>query len=124
VLTLDALAFTAERHLAILSTLDASEHIHSVPVGFTVEDGTVRIITSDGTQKVRNIERTGHATIAQVDGARWISFAGVARVDRDPEAIALAVELYGARYRPPRANPLRVVIEISVDSILGSPGMT
>ena len=33
--------------------------------------------------------------------------------------VADAVERYARRYRQPRVNPLRVVLEISVDRILG-----
>lgn len=128
VLTEAAREFVTARHLAILSSPGSSAdgpdgRVHSVPVGFTVEDGIVRIITSDGTQKVRNVERAGHATVAQVDGARWISFAGAAGINRDADAVAHAVALYAARYRQPRVNPARVVIEIAVERILGSSGM-
>jgi len=119
----DAARFLAERHLAILSTFGARGGIHSVPVGFTFEDGLVRIITSDGTQKVRNVERGGQATVAQVDGRRWVSFAGAARINRDPVAVATAVELYAVRYRQPRVNPIRVVIEITATTVMGSSGM-
>ena len=122
-LTDDAAGFLTERHLGVLSTLGLRGGIHSVPVGFTLDGGVVRIITSDGTQKVRNVERGGQATVAQVDGRRWISFAGSARIDRDPAAVARAVELYAARYQQPRVNPTRVVIEIVVDLVMGSPRM-
>jgi F420H(2)-dependent biliverdin reductase len=116
--------FVRERHLAILSTPGRGDRIHSVPVGFTIDDGILRIITSDRTQKVRNIERGGHATVAQVDGVRWISFAGLASIARDTDAVARAVELYAARYRQPRTNPIRVVIEMEIETVLGSAGMT
>ncbi|PPF88554.1 PPOX class F420-dependent enzyme [Subtercola sp. Z020] len=116
-------AFVTERHLAILSTLGPTGQLHSVPVGFTLEDGIARIITSDGTQKVRNAERGGQASVAQVDGPQWLSFQGEARVVRDPEAVAHAVELYAGRYRQPSVNPSRVVIEIAVERVLGSSRM-
>lgn len=119
----DATRFLEERHLAILSTFGPRGGIHSVPVGFTVADGLVRIITSDSTQKVRNVERGGEASVAQVDGRRWISFAGTARINRDPDAVARAVELYAGRYRQPRVNPRRVVVEITVVTLMGSSGM-
>lgn len=119
-----AAAFVSDRHLAILSTPWLDGRIHSVPVGFTVEGGVARIICSDGTQKVRNIERTGQATVAQVDGIRWISIAGAATINRDQDAVAHAVALYAERYRKPSANPIRVVIEITVERVMGSRGMT
>jgi len=118
-----AAAFTEERHLAILSTPGLRGGVHSVAVGFTLASGVVRIITTDGTQKVRNVERAGVATVAQVDGRRWLSLSGTARVRREPDEVARAVALYAVRYRQPSPNPRRVVIEIVVDGVLGSPGM-
>jgi F420H(2)-dependent biliverdin reductase len=120
VLTDDAFSFLREYHLATLSTVGRRGRIHAVPVGFTFEDGVVRIIGSRGTQKFVNAERSGRAAVCSVDGARWISFEGAARVTDDPQAVAHAVELYAARYRQPRVNPERVVLEISVERVLGS----
>jgi PPOX class probable F420-dependent enzyme len=119
-LTDEGTAFVTDRHIAILSTFARDGGIHSVPVGFTLQDGVVRIITGDGTQKVRNVERGGHATVSQAEGARWVTFVGSATVNRDPDAVAHAVALYSARYRPPRVNPQRVVIEIAVEKVMGS----
>jgi len=121
VLTDDALAFLSEYHLATLSTLGRSGRVHAVPVGFTYEDGVVRVIGSRGTQKFLNAERSGRASICSVDGGRWISFEGTATVTDDPDAVAHAVELYAGRYRQPRVNPERVVLEMRVERVLGSP---
>ena len=122
-LTDAGLQFVADRHLAMLSTMATDGAIHSIAVGFTLHDGVVRIITSDGTQKVRNIERDGRATVGQVDGARWISFVGNAVIERGRDEITLAENLYGARYRQPQPNPKRVVIRIDVDRVLASTGL-
>lgn len=119
-LTDDALAFVAEYHLATLSTIGRTGRIHAVPVGFTYRDGVVRVIGSRGTQKFVNAERSGRASICSVDGGRWISFEGPARVTDDPEKVALAVDLYAQRYRQPRVNLERVVMEMSVERVLGS----
>jgi PPOX class probable F420-dependent enzyme len=116
-----ALAFLAEYHLATLSTLGRNDRIHAVPVGFTWEDGVVRVIGSRGSQKFVNVERGGRASVCSVDGRRWISFEGTARVLETPEAVAHAVELYTARYRAPHVNPARVVLEMQVERVLGSP---
>ncbi|MFG6503152.1 PPOX class F420-dependent oxidoreductase [Microbacterium sp. P05] len=112
--------FLAEYHLATLSTLGRSDRIHAVPVGFTYEDDIVRVIGSRGSQKFLNVERRGRASICSVDGIRWISFEGPAVVSDDPDAVAHAVELYAQRYRQPRENPDRVVLEMSVARVLGS----
>lgn len=122
-LTPDALAFLAEYHLGILSTIGRDGRVHAVPVGFTYEDGIVRVIGTRGTQKFVNAARTGRATISSVDRMRWITFEGPAAVKDEPDAVAHAVALYTARYRPPRENPQRVVLELTVERVLGSAGL-
>lgn len=110
----------ADYHLATLSTMGRNGTIHVVAVGFTVEDGIVRIITSDGSQKVRNLERDARATVAQVAGPSWLSIAGRATIERDADSVAHAVTLYARRYRQPRVNPQRVVIRLEPDTVMGS----
>lgn len=122
-LTPDGIRFVTERHLATLSTIAPSGSIHVVAVGFTFVDGVVRIITSDGSQKVRNVERDARATVAQVGGPEWLSIAGRAHIEREPDAVQLAVDLYAARYRQPRVNPRRVVVRIDPERVLGSGGL-
>ena len=116
------LEFLTERHLTTLTTLRADGSPHVVPVGVTFEPATAtaRVITSGTSRKVRNV-RDGQARVAvcQVEGRRWITLEGTAVVRDDPASVADAVERYARRYRQPRVNPLRVVIEISVDRILG-----
>lgn len=116
-----ALAFLAEYHLATLSTIGRNDRVHAVPVGFTFENAVVRVIGSRGSQKFVNAARHGRASICSVDGARWISFEGTAVVRDDADAVAHAVALYTDRYRQPRVNPERVVLEIAVGRVLGSP---
>ena len=95
-LTPDGHAFLAERHLGTLSTTRGDGTLHVCAVGFTwdAHAALVRVITNDGSQKVRNVERTGRAAVAQVDGGRWLSLEGPARIARDPEAVAEACLLY------------------------------
>lgn len=119
----DALAFVTDRHLATLSTLHPDGSIHVVAVGFTYRDGIARVITSGESRKVANILVDGRASIAQVDGPRWLTLQGTATIARDPESVQLGVDLYAQRYRQPRVNPLRVVIVLEVEKVLGSSGM-
>lgn len=122
------LAFVAERHLATLTTLRPDGSPHVVAVGFTWDATArlVRVITNDGSQKVRNAEHRpgdGRAAVCQVDGRRWLTLEGTVSVSRDPVDVAEAVERYAARYRRPQPNPRRVVLLIAVDRVLGSvPG--
>jgi PPOX class probable F420-dependent enzyme len=117
-----ALQFVTDRHLATLTTLRPDGSPHVVPVGFTwdTESLVVRVITSGASRKARNAAGGGRAVVCQVDGRHWLSFEGTARVLTDTEAVADAVDRYAARYRVPRVNPERVVVEIAVDRVLGN----
>ena len=117
-----ALDFLTERHLATLTTLRPDGSPHVVPVGFTWDGDRqlVRVITSGESRKARNAALGGRAVVCQVEGRHWIALEGVASVRTEPEAVADAVQRYAARYRTPRENPARVVVEIAVDRILGN----
>jgi PPOX class probable F420-dependent enzyme len=117
-----ALDFVTARHLATLTTLRPDGSPHVVPVGFTwdPEALVVRVITSGPSRKARNAAAGGRAVVCQVDGRYWLSFEGTARVLTDPESVADAERRYAARYRVPRENPERVVVEIAVDRVLGN----
>jgi PPOX class probable F420-dependent enzyme len=117
----EMLAFLAERHLATLTTLRADGSPHVVPVGFSYDggDGVVRIITFASSVKARNAARGTRAAVSQVDGARWATLEGVARMATDEPSVARAVAGYAARYRQPGERADRVAIEIAVDKVMG-----
>jgi PPOX class probable F420-dependent enzyme len=117
----EASTFLAERHLATLTTLRPDGSPHVVAVGFTWDDGLVRVITSRGSRKVAHVRGQRRAVVAQVDGRRWMSLEGYGEVSDDPERVAEAVRRYALRYRQPAVNPERVVLEIVVDRVLGRP---
>jgi PPOX class probable F420-dependent enzyme len=116
-------AFFTERHLATLTTLRADGTPHVVPVGVTLDaaTGTARVITSGTSAKVRHV-RAGQSRVAvcQVDGRCWATLEGTAVVREDADAVADAEDRYARRYQRPRVNPARVVLEISVDRVLGN----
>ena len=116
------LEFLAERHLATLTTLRADGSPHVVAVGFTWDDEArlVRVITSGASVKARNAARGGRAAVCQVDGRRWLTLEGTATVRTGPQEVRDAEDRYARRYRQPRENPQRVVVEIAVDRVLGS----
>ena len=120
-LTDEVRSFLRERHLATLTTLRRDGSPHVVPVGFSYDEEhqLVRIITFAGSQKVLNAARGGRAAVSQVDGGRWLTLEGTARMTTDPDDVALAVAGYAARYQAPKERPDRVAIEIQVDRILG-----
>lgn len=120
--------FWRERHLCTLTTMrpDGSPHVVPVGVTFDPDSGVARVITSGSSRKARNV-RFGardddHAMVAvcQVDGRRWATLEGRAVIRDDPHSVAYAERRYAERYRTPRENPRRVVVEIAVTRALGS----
>lgn len=113
--------FLTERRLGTLTTVrvDGTPHVVAIAFTFDAATGSVWIITSDRTRKVTNVDAKRRAAVCQVDGARWITLEGPAKVVRDTDRVAAAVEAYQIRYRPARPNPERVAIEIQVERIMG-----
>jgi len=114
--------FLTERHLATFTSLRPDGVLHVTPVGFTwdAESGIARVITSGSSRKARNAAAGGAVVLCQVDGRRWLSLEGTARVSADPDDVADAEGRYAQRYRTPRINPQRVVIEITVSRAYGT----
>lgn len=120
----DVLAFLKERHIGTLSTVGGDGRLHVVAIAFTYEpaDGLIRMITFGNSQKVRNLRAAGdraRAAVGQVDGPRWLSFEGPARVVDEPGRVAKAVALHAERYKQPGENPLRVAVELTPERVLG-----
>ena len=119
--------FWAERHLCTLTTLRADGSPHVVAVGATLDPaaGLARVISSSTSAHVRHI-RAGQQRVAicQVEGPRWTTVEGLAVVRDDPSSVSDAEKRYAARYRVPRPNPARVVIEVTITKILGSSRFT
>ena len=117
-------SFLTERHLATLTTSNRNGDPHVTPVGVTWDPATLtaRVITWAAAVKARNTRRTpgGRAAVCQVDGSRWLTLYGPARLIDDPESVANAEARYEARYRKPKERDDRVVIEIAVDHISGN----
>ena len=121
----DALEFLRERHLATLTSIRPDGSPHVVPVGFTwdAERDLARVITDGSSMKARIAAAEGRVALCQVDGRRWLTLEGTSTVSDDPARVAEAVARYSERYRTPRENPHRVVIEITVRSVLASSGL-
>ncbi|MFC5815187.1 pyridoxamine 5'-phosphate oxidase family protein [Nonomuraea harbinensis] len=116
-------AFWQERHLCTLATARPGGPPHVVPVGATLdlETATARVITSGSSYKARLIGEAGAlVALCQVDGRRWSTLEGRAVVRAEPERVADAERRYAARYKPPRPNLSRVVLEIEVTRVLGN----
>ncbi|WP_320773527.1 TIGR03618 family F420-dependent PPOX class oxidoreductase [Streptomyces sp. CRN 30] len=119
------LGFWRERHLCTLTTLRPDGTPHVVPVGATYdpEARVARVITDRASAKARHVLAAGAAgtpaALCQVDGRRWATLEGRAFVRAEPAEVAEAERRYAERYRPPRPNPTRVVIEIRLTRALG-----
>ncbi|MER7443607.1 pyridoxamine 5'-phosphate oxidase family protein [Micromonospora avicenniae] len=119
-------AFCRERHLATLTTLRPDGTPHVVPVGVTLDSasGLARVITSATSRKARHVAAAGPqgapVALCHVDGRRWLTIEGRAVVRTDAAAVAEAERRYAERYRTPRPNPERVVVEVTVTRVLGS----
>lgn len=124
----DYLRLWRERHLCTLSTLRPDGTIHTVPVGATYDPDAklVRVICRRSSRKARNVAaygpEGGHAAVSFVDGRRWATMEGRAVLSTDRDRVAEAERRYSERYRTPRPQPERVVIEIRVTRALGSGG--
>jgi PPOX class probable F420-dependent enzyme len=118
--------FWSERHLCVLSTVRADGTVHATPVGATLDAdaGLVRVICSGTSYKARAVRRLGEAAVAvtQVDGRRWSTIEGRAVVRDEPTRVHEAERRYAKRYKEPRVNPQRVVIEITITKVLGNGG--
>ncbi len=122
------LAFVTERHLATFSTVRSTGVPHVVPVAFTWDAarGRARITTRSTSVKARRVARGGPhgepipAALCQADGRRWMTLEGTVTVSADPADVAEAVERYAERYRVLGEQPLRVVLHVQVERVLGS----
>ncbi|MEI4272095.1 TIGR03618 family F420-dependent PPOX class oxidoreductase [Klenkia sp. LSe6-5] len=124
-LSSDLIAFFTERHLATLTTLRADGTPHVVPVGVTLDAAAriARVITSGTSVKAGHVRAgagTARVAVCQVDGRRWTTLEGTATLRDDEASVADAVRRYAERYRQPRVNPARVVLEIAVDRVIGN----
>lgn len=118
-------AFWSERRLCFLVTHRRDGSPHLVPVGATFdhEAGLARVITSAGSVKARNVRDGGpdaRVAVGQVEGRRWSTLEGTAVVKDDRASVSEAERRYAERYRIPRPNPDRVVIEITVTRVMGT----
>lgn len=114
----------ANNGLATLATIqkDGAPHVTMVGANWDPEARMLRIISSDGAQKVVNLQRDPRCSVTFGLGGVWASFEGTAEVTSDPERVATAVEHYERRFRPVSENPKRVAIEVSVNRVLGRWG--
>ena len=84
----------------VLSTVGKSGTVHSIPVIYLWENGTFRILTDRVSQKRKNVDRTGRASLCIYgDGARYVTAEGPVAIE-DPvsyeQRLALHTHYRGA----------------------------
>jgi PPOX class probable F420-dependent enzyme len=57
------LEFVRRPQVAVLATQWTKGRVHAVPVWYLFEDGAFKVVVDRGSQKHRNVERAGRATI-------------------------------------------------------------
>ena len=121
--------FWTERRICLLATVepDGTPHVIAVGVTIDIENGLARVIAGRTSKKIRNVlahgESGARASVTGHDGGRrYSTLQGLAHVRLDRESVAEAERRYAQRYRVPRENPDRAVLEIAVDHLLGSVG--
>lgn len=120
----DTMPFLHEFHVGLLSTTRPDGSLHVVGVGFTY-DPEARLAWSIGGRdsvKVRNIRAGSRGAFSQVDGSRWLTLEGPARIVDDAEGIEEAHRRYRVRYPGHgTTDPARVGIVITVERLMGIP---
>ncbi|GGM07018.1 PPOX class F420-dependent enzyme [Streptomyces fumigatiscleroticus] len=120
--------FWRERRTCFLTTLrpDGTPHLTPVGVTYDPEARIARVITDGGSRKARNIRAAlaagaeARVSVGQVEGRRWCTLEGTAVIKDDPASVADAERRYAERYKTPRVNTDRVVIEITVRRVMGT----
>ncbi len=62
-LSADVVAFISEPQICVLATTGADGSPHAMPMWYLFKDGDILFAAGKKSQKVRNIERTGKATV-------------------------------------------------------------
>lgn len=108
----DAVAFLSEPHTGVLSTLDQRGYPHSVGIYYVSEmreQLELHMWVYGKSQKARNVERDGRASVLVEQGEPYADLRGVlvrgsARIERDPAAVFdLGQKIY-TRYFLPRTG--------------------
>ena len=133
----EALEFLSQNTTAVATTIGQAGRAHSTVVTTGSVDGKVAWVSRGRTVKVRNIERTGRATVTviKLDTRRYVTVEGAAVVHEwsDTDAAAQVKRLkdvYTAMGRAPTqsddefadkmAEEKRAVIEVTPDRWYGS----
>ena len=106
----EAMPLLRESHTGVVSTISPSGKVQATVISTSVVNGKVAFATRPDTVKLRNIKRTGRATITviKLDTRRYVTVEGPTEViDWDDakadQQLALLRDVYTAMERPPEA---------------------
>ena len=133
----DALPLLTENHTAVATTVNAAGRAQSTIVSTGFVDGKLAWVSRGRTIKVKNIERTGRATVTviKLDTRRYITIEGPAVVYAWDDATAdtqinrlrdtyvamgRGSETEGDDFASRMAEEKRTVIEVTPDRVYGS----
>jgi PPOX class probable F420-dependent enzyme len=126
----DALAFVADHHQAVLVTRRSGGGLQTSPVTVGIDDdGKVVISSRETAYKVRNLRRDPDAVLCVFTDrffGDWLQIEGTAEIVSLPDALERLVDYYRRirgehpdwdEYRRVMVEDQRVVIRISVDKV-------
>ncbi|MGE0601590.1 MAG: TIGR03618 family F420-dependent PPOX class oxidoreductase [Dehalococcoidia bacterium] len=88
-------AFVSAPNTAILATVDSHGRAHAVPVWYLYEGGAFLVLTDRGSQKHKNVLRTGRATLCIDDRRSFKTVTAEGSVEvRDPVTYETRLRLH------------------------------
>jgi len=105
----EALPLLQENHTGVAISVSPKGHAQSTIVSTAVLDGKVGFASRSHTMKVKNIRRTGRATVTviKLDNRRYVTVEGPASIEAwqdTPAHIKRLKDLYSAMGRSPKSD--------------------
>jgi PPOX class probable F420-dependent enzyme len=127
-------ALLEEKLFGTLATVDGKGTPMQVLVWYMLRDDEVLVASMDTAQKVKNIQRTGWASLTVSQGPRYVAVRGHATLDHDLARVRADYAIIVRRYLPPeaaeqwladRADQMdsRLVIHIPIEHVVPKEGM-
>lgn len=127
-------ALLEEKLFGTLATVDGKGTPTQVLVWYMLRDDEILVLSVAASQKVKNMQRTGWASLSVSQGPRYVSVRGHASIESDLARVKAAYTAMVHRYLPPdaaekwladRADQMdqRIVIHIPIEHVLPKEGM-
>ncbi len=128
-----AQAFLDEKVFGTLATVSGGGVPTQVLVWYLRDGDEILVASQSGTQKVKNIQRTGWASLSISQGPRFLTVRGHATIETDPAKTREQFQRIVHRYLPPEAAETwianaegqrnRIIIHIPVEHVLAPERM-